>query len=98
FGKKFYNVIARNIGEQLYINIVAVAVSRSLTYLIYWVIPCGPEGPSSKIAYMPTEKEDKECLLPYLEKDNPIDVFESHGFIEVGAIFDNDGLKLSNWA
>lgn len=97
FGKKFYSVVGQKIGDTLYLKIVAIAVSRSLTYLIYWAIKSDPEGPSSRIAYMPKKQEDRECLLPYLKKDNPIDIFEAHGFVEVGTIFDKDGNNLTYW-
>lgn len=97
FGKKFYSVVGQLVGENRYLKIVAIAVSRSLTYLIYWRILCDPEGPSSLIAYMPKEKDELECLLPYLKKENNTDIFEGHGFVNVGTIMDKDGNNLTFW-
>ncbi len=101
FGKKFYSIKREKIEENLYLKFVVVAISRSLTYLLYWSVLCNPEDPSTKpsstIPYIPTKKEDLETLLPYLSKDDPTDIFEANSFVSVGSIFDKDGRNLTAW-
>jgi len=105
FSKRFYNVTGETVGTiQHILHIVAVAISRDLTYVLRMNIQCKeyPKTPADddkdpdkrypEFGWIPTNKEVKNLYYPFA--DNYQDIFDYNGFHKVGSIY-NDGIDMT---
>ncbi len=115
FKKRFYTIRYErgDLETNCYLSTTIVGISRDLTYVIKWQIPCeldkdlkekfsedfGSTGTLNFMpyGYVPCSEEFLNTFYPRNKYDHYISVFEYEGFIEVGDIIDDNGKNLSNW-
>lgn len=110
FSKKFYTVRHKTTPNYKFINIVALGISRDLTYIVRWGIMANTDEEMEKeylenphsvygddvapYGLLPLNDQNKTALYPCLDIGNYVDVFHYNGFIKVVQIHDENGKEL----
>jgi len=101
FSKRFYTVMHEHHQEhdEHWISVQAIAISRDLTYILRWHIPCEEDKEIARLGeddnaslehpphgYMPIDKAFSEKWFPCADHDSYVNVFEYNGFARVNQI------------